>query len=62
MADFTQPELDLVLDKFAEATHGHVLKRADGRVARCGGPGVCEMCKVEASILEEVKRWEASQQ
>jgi len=28
--------------------HGHVHPRPDGRVARCGGPGVCRECSAEA--------------
>lgn len=27
--------------------HGHVFPRADGAVARCGGPGICAECKAD---------------
>lgn len=27
--------------------HGHVTPNADGRVAKCGGPGLCEVCQRE---------------
>lgn len=29
--------------------HGHVRPRADGVRARCGGPGICGQCSVEAA-------------
>ena len=28
--------------------HGHVYPRADGSVARCGGPGICTRCSIDA--------------
>lgn len=28
--------------------HGHVTPRADGLVARCGGPAICAQCAQEA--------------
>lgn len=27
--------------------HGHIVPRADGAKARCGGPGICTECTVE---------------
>lgn len=33
------------------AGHGHVWKRPDGMVARCGGPGMCKECSREAAQL-----------
>ncbi len=30
--------------------HGHVTPRSDGFRARCGGPGLCEVCSREASV------------
>lgn len=27
--------------------HGHVFKRPDGKLARCGGPGLCKDCSVD---------------
>lgn len=27
--------------------HGHVNKRPDGHLARCGGPGLCGVCSTE---------------
>lgn len=32
--------------------HGHVTPHADGSKARCGGPGVCAACSVEAASAE----------
>jgi len=29
--------------------HGHVKPRKDGQIMRCGGPGFCTACSVEAS-------------
>lgn len=31
--------------------HGHVVPRADGYRARCGGPGLCRDCQREAALL-----------
>ena len=31
--------------------HGHVVPRADGAKARCGGPGLCPACSREAALL-----------
>ena len=33
-------------------THGHVAENANGLKARCGGPSLCEVCKVEKRLLE----------
>jgi hypothetical protein len=30
--------------------HGHVFPRPDGRVARCGGPGICRECSRDAGL------------
>jgi hypothetical protein len=32
--------------------HGHVLRNESGAVARCGGPGICSDCSVEASSIK----------
>ncbi len=29
--------------------HGHVIPRADGAKARCGGPALCAVCRREAA-------------
>lgn len=29
--------------------HGHVFKRPDGMLARCGGPAVCQVCAGDAA-------------
>lgn len=29
--------------------HGHVTPNADGSLARCGGPGICDECSAEAA-------------
>lgn len=34
--------------------HGHVTPNADGSRARCGGPGMCPECAVEAGQLTRV--------
>lgn len=34
--------------------HGHVTPNADGSKARCGGPGMCPACAVEAGQLKRV--------
>ncbi len=33
--------------------HGHVFKRDDGQVARCGGPGFCPECSLDQAQLEK---------
>jgi hypothetical protein len=33
--------------------HGHVHKRPDGKVAKCGGPGMCEDCAQDERTLKE---------
>jgi hypothetical protein len=32
--------------------HGHVIKRTDGLVARCGGPALCKECRFEQRMVE----------
>lgn len=34
--------------------HGHAWPRPDGVKARCGGPGICRECAVDAAMVE---RW-----
>jgi hypothetical protein len=34
--------------------HGHVWERPDGMKARCGGPGLCDVC---SRALAAVKAW-----
>lgn len=43
------------LAAFEGISHGHVLQREDGRVARCGGPSRCKICKLESAIVEAIK-------
>lgn len=31
--------------------HGHVWGRPDGLMVRCGGPGVCELCTLDAAMF-----------
>lgn len=40
--------------------HGHVNPRADGVLARCGGPGICTVCALEAMqwAKEHGKPWD----
>ena len=47
-------EVGEVMAEFAKRSHGHVLKRADGLKARCGGPPMCKTCWLEQQILEVV--------
>ena len=35
--------------------HGHVFPRTDGVKARCGGPGVCKQCSIDAARAKEGK-------
>lgn len=35
--------------------HGHVYPRSDGVRARCGGPGMCKRCSVDAQNLEFIR-------
>lgn len=34
--------------------HGHVWARPDGVKARCGGPGICKQCSLDAGRLKAV--------
>jgi hypothetical protein len=36
--------------------HGHVRPRPDGVKARCGGPGLCNVCRRERAALEGLSR------
>lgn len=31
--------------------HGHVIPRADGAKARCGGPAICAVCALELQAV-----------
>lgn len=42
--------------------HGHVIPRADGTKARCGGPRICKECAVEASRVRLEQSPAAAQQ
>ncbi|UIS65432.1 hypothetical protein [Acidovorax phage AP1] len=35
--------------------HGHVFPRPDGVKARCGGPGICNQCSIDAARAKEGK-------
>lgn len=41
-------------EKFSDG-HGHVLKRSDGLVARCGGPWFCRECALEFAEVNHQK-------
>jgi hypothetical protein len=36
--------------------HGHVVPRADGALARCGGPAICRICAEELRGLQASAR------
>jgi hypothetical protein len=38
--------------------HGHVYKRPDGVIMRCGGPGICNQCSRDLARL--IKETEAN--
>ncbi len=38
--------------------HGHVNKRPDGVLARCGGPGICSVCSKEKAVANDNKDYE----
>jgi hypothetical protein len=38
--------------------HGHVVPLPDGSKARCGGPGLCRVCKAEQEELERERQEE----
>jgi hypothetical protein len=39
-------------EHFQIVPHGHVVPRADGILARCGGPGLCAHCREEQKRLD----------
>lgn len=36
----------------AKGGHGHVFPRADGAVAKCGGPKICSECAKDQAVLD----------
>lgn len=42
--------------EFAAGLHGHVVKREDGNLARCGGPVFCKRCQSESEIVKAMSR------
>ncbi len=43
-------------NQLSNTGHGHVKPRADGAIAKCGGPGMCSVCNAELAALQsEVK-------
>jgi hypothetical protein len=48
---------------WAMKSHGHVAKRPDGVLARCGGPSLCETCQLERyyfQLLENNRTYQAT--
>ena len=43
----------------ANSGHGHVWERPDGVKARCGGPGICEMCSADLSRRNQAELLQA---
>lgn len=39
--------------------HGHVIPRADGKRARCGGPALCAKCRAEQTAVDAAAAAEA---
>lgn len=35
--------------------HGHVIPRADGAKARCGGPALCLACQIEKASVKMIR-------
>lgn len=55
--DLAETAKRLLLERWAKKHavnqgHGHVVPRADGARARCGGPGLCSVCAQEKAALE----------
>jgi len=40
-------------DEQSNTGHGHVYPRADGVKARCGGPGLCEVCSADQARKQQ---------
>ncbi len=38
-------------------SHGHVAKRPDGVLARCGGPALCSECELERGYLQLLENY-----
>ena len=38
--------------------HGHVWKREDGILARCGGPGLCKVCRDDERYVREAAEYD----
>lgn len=38
------------------AGHGHVWRRPDGMVARCGGPALCRACMADRGALDAARQ------
>lgn len=45
------PPVAVIAPTGSNTGHGHVRPRADGRLARCGGPGLCAACSQEAAAM-----------
>lgn len=46
------PTIESLFNFLEDNSHGHVFKRDDGLLARCGGPALCSGCKLELEILK----------
>lgn len=55
-SDLRSPYIDEVLLEFEQRSHGHVLIRHDRRLARCGGPALCEWCQAEQAVMAAVAK------
>jgi hypothetical protein len=56
MSDRNWDWSDLPIE-LASQSHGHVSKRPDGLLARCGGPGICPVCQRELDYFKQLDNY-----
>jgi hypothetical protein len=56
-------EIEKLRQEATEHPHGHVRPRKDKSKARCGGPGLCPVCRTEKQMVaagelpEKIEAW-----